>query len=45
LVKREFRGALAVTNLSRSASAGIVLVADDLPASVELLKTFLTREG
>ena len=36
---------LGVTNSSRSASAGVVLVVDDAPANVELLKNLLTREG
>ena len=33
------------TDISRSASAGVVLVVDDVPANVELMKTLLTREG
>jgi putative two-component system response regulator len=34
-----------VTDALRSASAGVVLVVDDVPANVELFKTLLTREG
>jgi putative two-component system response regulator len=36
---------LGVTHSSRSTSAGVVLVVDDAPANVELLKNLLTREG
>jgi putative two-component system response regulator len=34
-----------VTDASRSASAGVVLVVDDVPANVKLFKSLLTREG
>jgi putative two-component system response regulator len=34
-----------VTDISRSTSSGVVLVVDDVPANVELMKTLLTREG
>jgi putative two-component system response regulator len=34
-----------VTHISRSNTAGVVLVVDDVPANVELFKSLLTREG
>jgi putative two-component system response regulator len=34
-----------VTQISRSHTAGVVLVVDDVPANVELFKSLLTREG
>jgi putative two-component system response regulator len=45
LVVRDSLGLLGVTDTSRSSSAGVVLVVDDVPANVELFKTLLTREG
>jgi putative two-component system response regulator len=42
---RDSLGLLGVTDTSRSSSAGVVLVVDDVPANVELFKTLLTREG